>query len=145
MSSVHDSTHRQRVVSLGRVVKAYKSSGSFHNHSSETVDVRKFYQGCGHTVHNGSLYFHIAGTSSIARQAIPFVCRPTRMLSTVIPASCVEDRQNVNVYIIFADSTCRPRGCTPCTSTTLCTTTSPTCWPTPRPTSRWRRTRTACG
>uniref|UniRef100_A0A3B4ZU10 Gliomedin n=1 Tax=Stegastes partitus TaxID=144197 RepID=A0A3B4ZU10_9TELE len=26
-----------------------------------------FYQGCGHTVHNGSLYYHIAGTSSIAR------------------------------------------------------------------------------
>lgn len=51
----------------GRVVKEYKSIASFQNGSSDIVDVRKFYQGCGHTVHNGSLYFHIAGTSSIAR------------------------------------------------------------------------------
>ncbi|CAL8352145.1 unnamed protein product [Merluccius merluccius] len=51
----------------GRVIKEYKSSGSFQNHSSEVVDVKKFYQGCGHTVHNGSLYYHIAGTSSIGR------------------------------------------------------------------------------
>uniref|UniRef100_A0A3Q3XHK5 Olfactomedin-like domain-containing protein n=1 Tax=Mola mola TaxID=94237 RepID=A0A3Q3XHK5_MOLML len=50
----------------GRVVKEYQSIASFQN-VSDTVDVRKFYQGCGHTVHNGSLYYHIAGTSSIAR------------------------------------------------------------------------------
>ncbi|XP_074476381.1 gliomedin [Sebastes fasciatus] len=51
----------------GRVVKEYKSIASFQNSSSDVVDVRKFYQGCGHTVHNGSFYYHIAGTSSIAR------------------------------------------------------------------------------
>uniref|UniRef100_UPI0037E97334 gliomedin n=1 Tax=Semicossyphus pulcher TaxID=241346 RepID=UPI0037E97334 len=51
----------------GRVVKEYKSIASFQNNSSEVVDVRKFYQGCGHTVHNGSFYYHIAGTSSIGR------------------------------------------------------------------------------
>ncbi|XP_029312106.1 LOW QUALITY PROTEIN: gliomedin [Cottoperca gobio] len=51
----------------GRVVKGYKSIASLQNGSSEIVDVRKFYQGCGHTVHNGSFYYHIAGTSSIAR------------------------------------------------------------------------------
>ncbi|XP_071757554.1 gliomedin [Centroberyx gerrardi] len=51
----------------GRVVKEYKSIASFQNSSSDIVDVRKFYQGCGHTVHNGSFYYHIAGTSSIAR------------------------------------------------------------------------------
>lgn len=51
----------------GRVVKEYKSIAYFQNNSSEIVDVRKFYQGCGHTVHNGSFYYHIAGTSSIAR------------------------------------------------------------------------------
>uniref|UniRef100_A0A8D0AV50 Gliomedin n=1 Tax=Sander lucioperca TaxID=283035 RepID=A0A8D0AV50_SANLU len=51
----------------GRAVKEYKSIASFQNSSSDTVDVRKFYQGCGHTVHNGSFYYHIAGTSSIAR------------------------------------------------------------------------------
>uniref|UniRef100_A0A096MAX2 Gliomedin n=1 Tax=Poecilia formosa TaxID=48698 RepID=A0A096MAX2_POEFO len=51
----------------GRMVKEYQSMAAFQNGSSETVDVRKFYQGCGHTVHNGSLYYHIAGTSTIAR------------------------------------------------------------------------------
>uniref|UniRef100_A0A3Q3EQ24 Gliomedin n=1 Tax=Labrus bergylta TaxID=56723 RepID=A0A3Q3EQ24_9LABR len=51
----------------GRVVKEYQSIGSFQNGSSNVVDLRKFYQGCGHTVHNGSFYYHIAGTSSIGR------------------------------------------------------------------------------
>ncbi|KAE8297508.1 Gliomedin Cancer-related gene liver 2 protein [Larimichthys crocea] len=51
----------------GRMVKAYNSIGSFQNGSSDMVDVRKFYQGCGHTVHNGSFYYHIAGTSNIAK------------------------------------------------------------------------------
>lgn len=48
-------------------MKEYKSIASFQNSSSNVVDVRKFYQGCGHAVHNGSFYYHIAGTSSIAR------------------------------------------------------------------------------
>uniref|UniRef100_A0A3Q2XL36 Gliomedin n=1 Tax=Hippocampus comes TaxID=109280 RepID=A0A3Q2XL36_HIPCM len=34
---------------------------------TDIVNVRKFYQGCGHTVHGGSFYYQIAGTSSIAR------------------------------------------------------------------------------
>lgn len=48
------------------MVKEYQSAASLQN-SSSAVDVRKFYQGCGHAVHNGSFYYHIAGTSSIAR------------------------------------------------------------------------------
>lgn len=52
-------------------MKAYPSVASFQNGSSESIDVRKFYQGCGHVVHNGSLYYHIAGTSSIGRSADP--------------------------------------------------------------------------
>uniref|UniRef100_A0A665V4D6 Gliomedin n=1 Tax=Echeneis naucrates TaxID=173247 RepID=A0A665V4D6_ECHNA len=51
----------------GRLVKEYKSFAAFHNNSSDLVDVRKFFYGCGHTVHNGSFYYHIAGTSSIGR------------------------------------------------------------------------------
>ncbi|XP_029001211.1 gliomedin [Betta splendens] len=51
----------------GRVLRHYQSIASLKNNSSEMVDVRKFYQGCGHTVHNGSFYYHIAGTSSIGR------------------------------------------------------------------------------
>lgn len=51
----------------GRILKEYKSLASFQNGSSNVVDARKFYQGCGHTVHNGSFYYHIAGTSNIAK------------------------------------------------------------------------------
>ncbi|KAG7232837.1 hypothetical protein INR49_008067 [Caranx melampygus] len=51
----------------GRVLKEYKSITSFQNNVSDTVDVRKFYHGCGHIVHNGSFYYHMAGSSSIAR------------------------------------------------------------------------------
>lgn len=53
--------------SSGRVLKEYDSISAFETNSSQSVDVRKFYQGCGHTVHNGSFYYQIAGTSSIAR------------------------------------------------------------------------------
>lgn len=51
----------------GRVVKQYQSLGSFQNGSFSVVDVKKFFQGCGHMVHNGSLYYHVAGTPTIAR------------------------------------------------------------------------------
>uniref|UniRef100_A0A672GIX8 Gliomedin n=1 Tax=Salarias fasciatus TaxID=181472 RepID=A0A672GIX8_SALFA len=51
----------------GRLVKEYKSIASFQSNSSDVVDVIKFYQGCGHIVHDGCFYYHIAGSSSIAR------------------------------------------------------------------------------
>ncbi|XP_029623860.1 gliomedin isoform X3 [Salmo trutta] len=51
----------------GRTVKEYKSITSFQNATSEVIDGRKFYQGCGHAVHNGSFYYHIAGTTNLAR------------------------------------------------------------------------------
>ncbi|XP_061819493.2 gliomedin [Nerophis lumbriciformis] len=51
----------------GRVLKEYRNVASLRSNSSEAVNVRKFYQGCGHTVHNGSFYYQIAGTCSIAR------------------------------------------------------------------------------
>ncbi|KAJ7994804.1 hypothetical protein DPEC_G00253260 [Dallia pectoralis] len=51
----------------GRTVKEYKSIASFQNATSEIIDGRKFFQGCGHAVHNGSFYYHIAGTANLAR------------------------------------------------------------------------------
>uniref|UniRef100_A0A3Q2ZF68 Gliomedin n=1 Tax=Kryptolebias marmoratus TaxID=37003 RepID=A0A3Q2ZF68_KRYMA len=51
----------------GQMVKEFRSIAAFQNNSSDLVDIRKFYQGCGHVVHNGSFYYHIAGTSSIGR------------------------------------------------------------------------------
>ncbi|KAI4881492.1 hypothetical protein NFI96_021817 [Prochilodus magdalenae] len=51
----------------GRIVKEYKSIAALQNSSSQSIDVRKFFQGCSHLVHNGSLYYHIAGTFTIAK------------------------------------------------------------------------------
>ncbi|XP_062860733.1 gliomedin [Trichomycterus rosablanca] len=51
----------------GRIIKEYKNIEAFQNGSGESIDVRKFFQGCGHLVHNGSIYYHIAGTFTIAR------------------------------------------------------------------------------
>ncbi|XP_051919681.1 gliomedin isoform X1 [Hippocampus zosterae] len=52
---------------LGRLLREYQSIAALQSNSSDIVNVRKFYQGCGHTVHGGYFYYQIAGTSSIAR------------------------------------------------------------------------------
>ncbi|XP_055030854.2 gliomedin [Misgurnus anguillicaudatus] len=51
----------------GRIIKEYNSIAAFQNGSSESIDVKKFFQGCGHAVHNGSIFYHIAGTPNIAK------------------------------------------------------------------------------
>ncbi|KAK1785250.1 hypothetical protein P4O66_018644 [Electrophorus voltai] len=51
----------------GRIVMEYKDMAAFQNSTSESIDVRKVYLGCGHLVHNGSFYYHIAGTYNIAK------------------------------------------------------------------------------
>lgn len=54
--------------SAGRMVEEYESIEHFTSRIlSREVDIRKFYQGCGHVVHNGFLYFHIAGLHKTAR------------------------------------------------------------------------------
>uniref|UniRef100_A0A3Q4IAJ1 Gliomedin n=1 Tax=Neolamprologus brichardi TaxID=32507 RepID=A0A3Q4IAJ1_NEOBR len=51
---------------IERMLKEYKSISFFQKNSSDTIDVIKYYQGCGHIVHNGFFYYHAAGTPSIA-------------------------------------------------------------------------------
>ncbi|KAL2093415.1 hypothetical protein ACEWY4_010727 [Coilia grayii] len=52
----------------GRTVEEYENIEHFvKGVHTRAIDIRKFYQGCGHVVHNGSLYFHIAGTDRTAR------------------------------------------------------------------------------
>ncbi|XP_026782846.2 gliomedin isoform X1 [Pangasianodon hypophthalmus] len=51
----------------GRIIKEFSSIAAWQNSSSKSIDVRKFFQGCGHLVHNNSIYYHIAGTYSIAK------------------------------------------------------------------------------
>ncbi|KAJ8417059.1 hypothetical protein AAFF_G00282860 [Aldrovandia affinis] len=48
-------------------VKEYRSIAAFQNNTSDTINVRRFFFGCGHIVHNGSIYYHIAGTFEIAK------------------------------------------------------------------------------
>uniref|UniRef100_A0A8C4T7P7 Gliomedin n=1 Tax=Erpetoichthys calabaricus TaxID=27687 RepID=A0A8C4T7P7_ERPCA len=50
----------------GRTLKEYPNLLSFQNGSFKVIDLQKaFFQGCGHVVHNGSLYYHIAGSYKI--------------------------------------------------------------------------------
>ncbi|XP_018620497.2 gliomedin-like [Scleropages formosus] len=51
----------------GRVVREYSDIAAFQNDSGTSIDTKKFFQGCGHVVHNGSMYYHVAGTSKIAK------------------------------------------------------------------------------
>lgn len=51
----------------GRIIEQYEDLTALQNGSGESIDVRKYFQGCGHVVHNGFFYYHIAGTFTIAR------------------------------------------------------------------------------
>ncbi|KAJ8340427.1 hypothetical protein SKAU_G00350600 [Synaphobranchus kaupii] len=51
----------------GRDVKEYENIASFQNGSCNRISVRKYFQGCGHIVHNGFIYYHIAGTFNIGK------------------------------------------------------------------------------
>lgn len=51
----------------GRLLEERRDASSFHNKSHQTVDLRKFYQGCGHVVYQGSLYFHNGGTNRLIK------------------------------------------------------------------------------
>ncbi|XP_013981502.2 gliomedin isoform X2 [Salmo salar] len=62
----------------GRVLQEYKSIASFSNSSSRSIDMRKFYQGCGHIIYNGSMYYHNAGTSKVVKDNLK-----TRRLQTL--------------------------------------------------------------
>ncbi|XP_061100627.1 gliomedin-like [Conger conger] len=52
---------------LGGDMKEYEDIASFQNSSSSQIHIKKYFQGCGHIVHNGSIYFHIAGTFKVGK------------------------------------------------------------------------------
>lgn len=86
----------------GRDVKEYRSIEWFQNGSSQTIDVRKFFFGCGHIVHNGYMYYHIAGTFEIAR----FNLQNKRLLTLSIEDSLYHNLtyvlNNSKTYFKFA-------------------------------------------
>ncbi|XP_062245789.1 uncharacterized protein LOC133955131 isoform X1 [Platichthys flesus] len=51
----------------GRILAEYENISSSQSMSNKTIDVRRFYQGCGHVVYKGSFYFHNAGTNNLIK------------------------------------------------------------------------------
>lgn len=45
----------------------YRNISAFPNTSNKVIDIKRFFQGCGHMVYNGSLYFHNAGTNRLVK------------------------------------------------------------------------------
>ncbi|XP_028814107.1 gliomedin-like isoform X7 [Denticeps clupeoides] len=80
----------------GRIIDVYMNTGFVQdNIRSETIDVQKFYQGCGHVVHNGHLYYHVAGTFILARLDLQ-----TKMLQTKL----VQNALYHNLTYLFPNS-----------------------------------------
>ncbi|XP_056906818.1 gliomedin-like isoform X3 [Takifugu flavidus] len=51
----------------GRLLEVQHNASSSQNRSHQTVDVSRFYQGCGHVVYRASLYFHNGGTNRLIK------------------------------------------------------------------------------
>ncbi|CAB1322617.1 unnamed protein product [Coregonus sp. 'balchen'] len=79
----------------GRVLQEYRSIASFPNSSSKSIDMRKFYQGCGHVIYNGSVYYHNAGTSKVVKDNLK-----TRRLQTL----AIENALYHNLTYLFHNS-----------------------------------------
>ncbi|KAM6937272.1 gliomedin-like [Xenentodon cancila] len=62
----------------GRVLLEFNNISSFHT-NNKTIDVERFYQGCGHVVYKGSFYFHNGGSNRLVKFALN-----TRSIKTLI-------------------------------------------------------------
>ncbi|XP_040893955.1 uncharacterized protein LOC121181842 isoform X1 [Toxotes jaculatrix] len=51
----------------GRLLLEYENVSAFQSNSDKTIDIRRFYQGCGHVIYKGSFYFHNAGTNKLLK------------------------------------------------------------------------------
>lgn len=54
----------------GRLLEEHRNASSFQSKSHQMVDIRKFYQGCGHVVYQASLYFHNGGTNRLMKSEL---------------------------------------------------------------------------
>ncbi|GLD58823.1 ATP-dependent Clp protease ATP-binding subunit clpX-like, mitochondrial isoform X1 [Lates japonicus] len=50
-----------------RVLVEYENIAAFQSTSNKTIDIGRYYQGCGHVVYKGSFYFHNAGTNKLIK------------------------------------------------------------------------------
>uniref|UniRef100_A0AAV2L2G0 ATP-dependent Clp protease ATP-binding subunit clpX-like, mitochondrial n=1 Tax=Knipowitschia caucasica TaxID=637954 RepID=A0AAV2L2G0_KNICA len=51
----------------GRILLEYTDASALQNISAKIIDVRGYYQGCGHVVYKRHLYFHLAGTKKLIK------------------------------------------------------------------------------
>ncbi|KAL6106599.1 uncharacterized protein ACO6RY_10435 [Pungitius sinensis] len=51
----------------GRVLVEHRNNSTFQNASDKMIDLRRFFQGCGHVVYQQSFYFHNAGTNRLLK------------------------------------------------------------------------------
>ncbi|XP_070763120.1 gliomedin-like [Enoplosus armatus] len=65
----------------GRLLAEHRNISTFQDTNNIIIDLRRFFQGCGHVVYKQSLYFHNAGTNTL----IKFDLR-TRRTDTLIMA-----------------------------------------------------------
>ncbi|KAM9376052.1 uncharacterized protein KZ484_008593 [Pholidichthys leucotaenia] len=51
----------------GRILLEYRNMSAFQDANHLSIDIKRFYQGCGHVVYKGSFYFHNAGTNRLVK------------------------------------------------------------------------------
>ncbi|XP_051236615.1 uncharacterized protein LOC127352364 isoform X2 [Dicentrarchus labrax] len=51
----------------GRLLAEHRNISTIQNTSNKVIDIKRFYQGCGHVVYKKSLYFHNAGTNRLIK------------------------------------------------------------------------------
>ncbi|XP_061577629.1 uncharacterized protein LOC133444119 isoform X2 [Cololabis saira] len=85
----------------GRVLLEFRNMSSFHI-NNKTIDVGRFYQGCGHVVYKGSFYFHHGGHNRLVK----FDLNTGRTRTRIMPESRYRNLlylfRNSKTYFKFA-------------------------------------------
>ncbi|XP_044050349.1 gliomedin-like isoform X1 [Siniperca chuatsi] len=66
----------------GRLLAEHRNISTFQDTSHKIIDIRRFFQGCGHVVYKWSLYFHNAGKNTLIKFDLN-----TRRTNTLIMAN----------------------------------------------------------
>ncbi|XP_008287949.1 gliomedin-like isoform X2 [Stegastes partitus] len=86
----------------GRVLAESRNISAFQEANYKTIDIRRFYQGCGHVVYQSSFYFHNAGTNRL----IKFDLNTRRIKTLMMPGSRYKSLtylfRNSKTYFKFA-------------------------------------------
>ncbi|KAM8862112.1 gliomedin-like [Synchiropus picturatus] len=86
----------------GRLLTEFSGSVLLPATNNKTINLRTYFQGCGHVVYNGSFYFHVAGTRNLVKFDLA-----TGRTTTLTMAQCRYNNlnylfQNSKTYFKFA-------------------------------------------